>query len=64
MADHSLNIRVANGSPKTSNLSLCEEQPRQANKIAVLGQLAAGIVHDFNHVHGTQTTITMAETRQ
>src|SRR5260370_13764622 len=37
-------------SPKTTNPSLCEERLRQTNKIAVLGQLAAGIVHDFNHV--------------
>ena len=50
MVDQSLNLGLANGSPKTSHLSLCEEQLRQANKIALLGQLAAGIVHDFNHV--------------
>ncbi len=44
MADDSLSLGTA------FDVSPCEEQLRQVNKIAVLGQVAAGIVHDFNHV--------------
>lgn len=49
MPDHLPN-GLGNQSPKPSHLSLCEERLRQVNKTAVLGQFAAGIVHDFNHV--------------
>lgn len=50
MADHSLNSGPDNHGPTTSSLSLSQEQLRRMNKVVLFGQLATGMVHDFNHV--------------
>ena len=50
MAVQSLNNGLDDHGPTRSNLSLSQEQLRRMNKDVLSGQLATGMVHDFNHV--------------
>src|SRR5262245_50288461 len=54
MADNSFNGGPDQRGPTTSNVNpnpgLSQEQLRRVNQIVLSGQLATGMVHDFNHV--------------
>jgi two-component system, cell cycle sensor histidine kinase and response regulator CckA len=50
MVNHSFNTGCDDRGPTTRNLNLSQERLRRINKVVLSGQLATGMVHDFNQV--------------
>jgi two-component system cell cycle sensor histidine kinase/response regulator CckA len=50
MANHSFDAPCKDWGSTTSTFNLSQDQLRRINKVVLSGQLATGMVHDFNHV--------------